>query len=205
MIRATGTAGPPAGRLAPERVIGVHVNGATGFPIGLGDDEIATLTDLERDRLARVERFMTEEFGYIAIQSTRPQTLAYGLTDSPVGQLAWLMDKVQEWTFPREALPETLIDVDLLLANATLYWLTGTAGTAGYVGYAQPQDWEPAQPSGVPTGVLNLAHDVGIRSVTERENSVVRWVDREDGGHFAAWQTPGLLVEGLRAFVADLR
>lgn len=103
----------------------------------LAEEELASLTDAERDRVRRIEEFMQEQFGYIAIQSTRPQTLAYGLTDSPVGQLAWIMDKFREWTHPRETLPDEILDRDRLLTNATLYWLTGTAGSSAYVGYAQ--------------------------------------------------------------------
>ena len=81
---------PELGRVAPQQVVGIHVNGGPGpMPaLALCEDELASLTDLERDRVQRISAFMTEEFGYIAIQSTRPQTLAYGLTDSPVGQLA---------------------------------------------------------------------------------------------------------------------
>ena len=68
----------------------------------LSEEELASLTDIEHDRMRRIEAFMREEFGYIAIQSTRPQTIAYGLIDSPVGQLAWIMDKFREWTYPRQ-------------------------------------------------------------------------------------------------------
>jgi hypothetical protein len=89
----------------------------------------------------------------IAIQSTRPQTLAYGLTDSPVGQLAWMIDKFREWTHPRDTRPDAIIDIDRLLTNTMIYWLTGTAGSSAYVGYAQAGGWgAPAVDSGVPTG-----------------------------------------------------
>jgi epoxide hydrolase len=89
---------PEIARVAPARVVGVHTNGGPGgFPqVPLPDEVMATLTPIDRDRIHRVEAFMREEFGYIAIQSTRPQTLGYGLTDSPVGQLAWIMDKFRE-------------------------------------------------------------------------------------------------------------
>jgi hypothetical protein len=75
----------------------------------LSPEDLASLSDIERDRIRRIEAFMREEFGYIAIQSTRPQTLAYGLTDSPVGQLAWIMDKFRKWTHPRSVLPDKII------------------------------------------------------------------------------------------------
>jgi epoxide hydrolase len=201
-----GAVSPQLGRLAPDRVAGVHVNGGPGPLPALPVPDSVELTPLERDRVRRIEAFMAEEFGYIAIQSTRPQTLAYGLTDSPVGQLAWLMDKFREWTHPRSALPDTVIDRDRLLTNAMIYWLTGTAGSAGYVGYAQQAAWGPAKPnSGVPTGALVFAHDVGIRRYAETENTITRWVDVHRGGHFAALEEPALLTADIRAFFAELR
>ena len=149
---------------------------------------------------------MREEHGYVAIQSTRPQTLAYGLTDSPAGQLAWLMDKFREWTHPREELPERVVDRDWLLTNATIWWLTGTAGSAAYVGYAQEAAWgAPKANSGVPTGAIVFAHDVGIRRYAETDNTITRWTDVDRGGHFAAIEEPATLVADLRAFFRDLR
>jgi pimeloyl-ACP methyl ester carboxylesterase len=197
---------PELGRVAPDRVIGVHVNGATALPpLPMPDEERASLTDLERDRVARVEAFMQEEFGYIAIQSTRPQTVGYGLVDSPVALLAWMMDKFREWTHPRHVLPDEIIDRDRLLTNVMLYWLTGTAASAAYVGYAQEEGWAPKANSGVPTGLIVFAHDVGIRRYVEREATVVRWTDVDRGGHFAALEEPELLVADVREFFSTLR
>jgi pimeloyl-ACP methyl ester carboxylesterase len=199
---------PEVARLVPSAVVGVHVNGSLGTPLhGPDEQEQASLTELERDRVARVTAFMQEEFGYIAIQSTRPQTLAAALVDSPVGQLAWILDKCREWTHPRTALPDEVIDRDRLLTNVMIYWLTGTAGPAAYVGYAQESAWgAPKEPSGVPTGVLMLAHDVGIRRYAETENLITRWVDVTDrGGHFAALEEPQLLSEDIRAFFQTVR
>jgi pimeloyl-ACP methyl ester carboxylesterase len=199
---------PQLGRVAPDQVVGVHVNGGPGpMPeLPLSDDELASLTEVERDRIRRIEAFMQEEFGYIAIQSTRPQTLAYGLTDSPVGQLAWIMDKFREWTHPRSALPEQVIDRDRLLTNVMLYWLTGTAGSSAYVGYAQEGRWgAPKEDSGVPTGAIVFAHDIGIRRYAERENTIARWTDVDYGGHFAAMEEPDLLVGDIREFFSKLR
>jgi pimeloyl-ACP methyl ester carboxylesterase len=198
---------PEVGRVAPDRVVGVHVNGSLGAPLhGPDEAEQATLTDLERDRVARVQAFMDEEFGYIAIQSTRPQTLAAGLVDSPVGQLAWIIDKFREWTHPRHALPDEVLDRDRLLTNVMLYWLTGTAGSSAYVGYAQESAWGAAkEPSGVPTAALMLAHDIGIRRYAETEDTITRWTDVDRGGHFAALEEPTLLTHDVREFFHDLR
>lgn len=198
---------PEVGRVAPDRVVGVHVNGSLGAPLhGPDEAEQATLTDLERDRVARVQAFMDEEFGYIAIQSARPQTLAAGLVDSPVGQLAWIIDKFREWTHPRHALPDEVLDRDRLLTNVMLYWLTGTAGSSAYVGYAQESAWGATkEPSGVPTAALMLAHDIGIRRYAETEDTITRWTDVDRGGHFAALEEPTLLTHDVREFFHDLR
>ena len=149
---------------------------------------------------------MDEEFGYIAIQSTRPQTLAAGLVDSPVGQLAWIIDKFREWTHPRHALPDEVLDQDRLLTNVMLYWLTGTARSSAYVGYAQESAWGAAkEPSGVPTSARMLAHDIGIRRYGETEDTITRWTDVDRGGHFAALEEPTLLTHDVREFFHDLR
>lgn len=199
---------PEVARVAPTRVVGVHTNGGPGgFPqVPVPQDVMDTLSPLERDRIARVEAFMREEFGYIAIQSTRPQTIGYGLTDSPVGQLAWIMDKFREWTHPREVLPDNIVSRERLLTNVMTYWLTGTAGSSASVGYAQSATWGAAKlNSGVPTAAIVFAHDVGIRRFAEEENTIVRWVDVERGGHFAALEEPAPLVTDIREFFRTLR
>ena len=198
---------PEVARVAPQRVIGVHVNGSIGTPLhGPDEAERATLTPLESDRLARVEAFMTEEFGYIAIQSTRPQLIGAALVDSPVGLLAWIIDKFRQWTYPRETLPDRIIDRDRLLTNVMLYWLTATAGSAAYVGYAQESAWgAPVERSPVPTGAIMFAHDVGIRRYAEAEHTIVRWTDVQGrGGHFAALEESKLLATDIQEFFTSL-
>ncbi|GAB3812320.1 epoxide hydrolase family protein [Kribbella italica] len=202
-----GSVSPEVARADRERVVGVHVNGGPAIPpYPLPDEELATLTPLEQDRVARVGAFMQEEFGYIAIQSTRPQALAYGLVDSPVGQLAWIMDKFREWTHPRATLPDEIIGRDTLLTNVMIYWLTGSAGSSAYVGYAQGGAWgAKLGNSGVPTAAIVFAHDVGIRRYAEEENTIVRWTDVDQGGHFAALEEPELLLADVRAFFRTVR
>lgn len=202
---------PDLGRVAPDRVVGVHVNAATvgfmPFP-PLEEDELAGLTDLERARVERIGRFMTEQFGYAQIQSTRPRTLAYGLTDSPVGQLAWIVEKFKEWTDPEKELPEDAVGRDHVLTNAMLYWLTGTAGSSAnlyYEGAHDPGAWAPKEPSPVPTGVAAFAGDVAVRRYAEQANNVVHWSDFDAGGHFAAMEAPDLLVGDVRTFFRGLR
>jgi epoxide hydrolase len=202
-----GAVSPAVARVDRDRVVGVHVNGGPALPpYPLPDEELATLTPLEQDRIARVGEFMEEQFGYIAIQSTRPQALAYGLVDSPVGQLAWIMDKFREWTYPRTTLPDEIVDRDKLLTNVMIYWLTGSAGSSAYVGYAQGGTWGPKlENSGVPTAAIVFAHDVGIRRYAEEEHTIVRWTDVDQGGHFAALEEPELLLADVREFFRTVR
>lgn len=200
---------PELGRVAPDRVVGVHVNAATvgfmPFP-PLDQAELAELTDAERGRVERIGWFMSEQFGYSQIQSTRPQTLAYGLTDSPAGQLAWVVEKFKEWSNPSADLPEEALDRDHMLTNVMLYWLTGTAGSSArlYFEDTRQASWGQ-ESSGVPTGVANFAGDIAIRRYAEPGNTIVHWSEFDRGGHFAAMEAPDLLVGDIREFFRGLR
>lgn len=196
------------GLLAPEHVVGVHLNTLLTLP---PDDpaEAAALTDADRARLARVAAALPEMAGYAALQSTRPQTLAYALTDSPVGQLAWIAEKFLEWTDAVDA-PEQAVDRDLLLTNVMVYWLTGTAGTSANLYYEHAHPAGPAAPprrSTVPTGVAVFGADVAapVRRLAERDNHIVHWSEFDRGGHFAAMEEPDLFVADVRAFFRPLR
>ncbi len=199
---------PDLGRVDSDHVIGVHVNAATvGFiPFGeLSEEDKASLTELERARLARMANFLSEGNGYFGIQSTRPQTLSFALTDSPVGQLAWISEKFKEWTGSDRDLPEDAISLDTILTDVSLYWFTKTAGSAANIYYESMhgQDWPT--PSTVPTGVAAFAEDIAIRRYAEQGNNIVHWSDINAGGHFAALEAPDLLLADVRAFFAALR
>jgi epoxide hydrolase len=201
---------PELGRIDPDHVVGVHVNAATfGFiPFGPVDpEELATFTDAEK---ARLERLGTSTAGpgngYFEIQTTRPQTLAYALTDSPVGQLAWIVEKFKEWTHAAEV-PEDAVDRDQLLTNVMLYWLTGTANSSARLYYENMDDaggWGQP-PATTPTGVAVFAEDYAIRRYAEAANNIVHWTEFDRGGHFAAMEAPDLLVGDLREFFRGLR
>jgi pimeloyl-ACP methyl ester carboxylesterase len=185
----------------------VHVNAATfGFiPFGeVSEQDQATMTDSEKQRLARLANYQAEMNGYFQVQATRPQTLSYALADSPVGQLAWIVEKFKEWTHG-DGLPEDAIDRDHLLTNATIYWLTNTAGTSANLYYESMHSGNWPTPSSVPTGVAVFAEDVAIRRYAEQGNAITRWTEFERGGHFAAMEAPDLLVGDVRAFFAGRR
>jgi len=200
---------PELGRIDPDHVVGVHVNAATfGFiPFGPVDpDELATFTDAEK---ARVERLNTSTAGpgngYFEVQATRPQTLAYALTDSPVGQLAWIVEKFKEWTHAADV-PEDAVDRDQLLTNVMLYWLTGTANSSARLYYENLHagSWGQ-QPGTTPTGVAVFAEDYAIRRYAQRSNNIVHWSEFDRGGHFAAMEAPDLLVGDVRTFFRGVR
>jgi epoxide hydrolase len=199
--------GPEIGRLGPSRVLGIHLNAATmGFiPLGpLSAEDLATLSDPEKTRIQRLQRFMAEHFGFNAIQSTRPQTLAYALSDSPIGGLAWMCDLFTSFGDRPTAIPE-----DTLLTNFLIYWFTNTFPSSirlYFENARDPQAWAPKANSGVPTGVAVFGHDeVAIRRFGEQANSIVRWTEFETGGHFAAIEEPRILAEDIRAFFSSVR
>ncbi|MFC6018815.1 epoxide hydrolase family protein [Plantactinospora solaniradicis] len=196
---------PLLGRLAPERVVGVHLNGGLAFP-SADPADLVGLTDTEQARIAAAEQVRRYGTGYADIQGTRPQTLAYALTDSPVGQLGWILDKFKEWTDPAHELPHEAVDRDVLLTNATLYWLTGTGATSAQLYYeTRAASPGPVVRSTVPTGVAVFPTDPAIRRISEREHNVVHWSEFDRGGHFAALEAPELLVDDIRAFFRRLR
>jgi epoxide hydrolase len=159
--------------------------------------------------MARMQHFQEEMMGYSHIQATRPQTLAYGLTDSPAGQLAWIVEKFKEWTDPAAELPEDAVDRDHLLTNVSVYWFTATAGSSAghyYDTAHDPSAWAPRERGTVPTGVaVSLTQDVALRRLAERDHNVVHWSEFERGGHFAAMENPEFLAGDVRAFFGGLR
>ncbi len=203
---AGGVIAPAIGRAAPDRVIGVHVNAATmGFiPLGPVDPaDIATLTDAEKTRLQRLQQFMAERFGFNALQSSRPQTVAYGITDSPAGLIAWLADMFAGFGDKPDA-----IDPDRFLTNVLVYWFSGTASSSMRLYYENAHDpdaWSPKPNSGVPTGVAVFARDeVAIRRFGEEGNTIARWTELDTGGHFAALEVPAVWAAEVAAFFSDL-
>jgi pimeloyl-ACP methyl ester carboxylesterase len=198
---------PDLGRVDPDHVIGVHVNAATmGFiPFGdIPEQDLATFSPAEKERAQRLQGYLAEGNGYFQIQSTRPQTLSYALTDSPAGQLAWIVEKFKEWTNTGHALPEDAIARDEILADVSVYWFTGTAGSTANLYYECMLSGDWPTPSPVPTGVAVFAEDIAIRRYAERANNIVHWSDFDTGGHFAALETPDLLVHDIRTFFASL-
>ncbi|SCL34434.1 epoxide hydrolase [Micromonospora nigra] len=195
-----------------EHVIAAHVNFLITPPSDPSD--MAGLEEADLRKLGLLNAFAVDGSGYMKIQSTRPQTLAYGLTDSPVGQLAWIVEKFKEWT-DSDKVPEDAVDRDHMLTNVMVYWLTATAGSAAnfYFDNADvmptaPTPPTPPPPLPTPVGVAVYPGDPAqpIRRFAERGlPNIVHWAELERGGHFAAMEQPKLFVSDLRAFLRTLR
>lgn len=191
---------PEVARTVPDRVVGVHVNSLVTLPRGAAP-ELGDLTPPELARLANLERWQREKSGYAAIQATRPLTLAFGLSDSPAGLLAWNA----EWFTNYGAKPAT-IDADTILTHVSIYWHTRTAASAVRLYREAAAGWgAPAACSHVPTGIAVFAGDSSIRKFAEQEHNIVHWSEFDAGGHFAALEVPDLLVNDVRAFFRGLR
>ncbi|MGP4095395.1 epoxide hydrolase family protein [Nonomuraea sp. KM90] len=197
---------PLMGRAAPDSVIGVHVNALLTFPTG-DPAVMGALTEAERGRLAGMEEWQERLGAYMRLQGTRPQTIAASLHDSPAGQLAWIVEKFKDWTDPAAKLPEDAVDRDRILADVSVYWFTQTAGSSAHTYFERFDDfaaWGPVERGTVPTAVAVFPADYSVRPLAEQVHNVVRWSEFGHGGHFAALETPDVLVTELREFFRSL-
>jgi pimeloyl-ACP methyl ester carboxylesterase len=188
--------GPHVARRAPERVALVHVNALVTPVDWTSGDPTAGLSDEDAAQVYALGAHWRERQGYAAIQSTRPQTLAHALNDSPVGLLAWDL----EWfvDYDPAATTQTPIDPSAILTDVTITWLTGTAGSSARTYKEAGQAFAGGLPSsGVPTAVACFPGDHTIRGLAQRAHEIVRWTTHDRGGHFAALQAPDVLVGDL--------
>jgi microsomal epoxide hydrolase len=190
----------------PESVAGIHLN---MMPVRRDASALASPTPEERRWLDELALFLKEETGYQWIQGTRPQTLAFGLTDSPAGLAAWILEKFQRWTDcdgdPRNAVP-----LDTMLANISLYWFTGAIGSSFWPYYARMHSPWPIRDGSiaVPAGYVQFPREIlrPPRSIAARVyTDLRRWTVAPRGGHFAALEQPDVLLEEIRAFFRPLR
>jgi hypothetical protein len=155
-------------------------------------------------------RWNHEESGYAWIQGSRPQTLAFALTDSPAGLAAWIMEKMRPWS-DNDGDIETAINKDRLLANISLYWFTGAIGSSFWPYYGQHHGQWPlcaGQAVDVPVGYAAFPREKRRppRTIAERSYSTIRqWTEMPRGGHFAAMEQPELLAVDVAAFYRPLR
>jgi microsomal epoxide hydrolase len=200
------------GGIDAAHVAGVHLN---FLPAAAGGSpgQMAALSAADLERFGRMLRFIGDQSGSMKLQSTRPQTVSYGLTDSPAGQLAWIVEKFKEWT-DSDKVPEDAVSRENLLTNVSIYWLTATASSAAQMYYEDaallptaPTPPPPPAPLSVPLAVAVFPQEIilPIRAIAEQLfPTIVQWTEFEHGGHFAALEQPGLLVEDIRSFARKL-
>lgn len=197
-------------RFHPEAVLGVHLDGVALRQNPKDDD--ADLTPFEREALSKMAEYMESGMGYAQIEATRPQTLGYGLVDSPVGQCAWIAEKFWAWT---DGELETVVSRDELLDTVTLYWLTKTAASSGRMYWENPFARGAKGISAarslhveVPVGVSMYAGDVRLHSRrwVESGTTDLRFFEvLPKGGHFPAMEQPEVFVDQIRRSARTMR
>jgi microsomal epoxide hydrolase len=199
-----------------DRVIGIHCNMLFAFPSD-GSRAMDGVTDAEQARMGQAVARIKNGVGYMGIQSTKPQTLAYAQSDSPMGIAAWILEKFYAWSdlaIGADGLPtiDGVFTADQLLTNVMLYWLTNTAGSAARL-YAESARAGTAATSpwtgrvDVPTGHAVYPRELlqTPRVWAEQRYNIVHWSEQPRGGHFAAFEQPKLFVDDIRAFGRVLR
>jgi microsomal epoxide hydrolase len=192
----------------PEKIVGIHLNLLATNP---ATSTAGTPSTPDEQRyVEEIRHWAKEEAGYIQIQGTRPQTLAYGLMDSPAGLAAWITEKFHVWT-DHDGDHETAIVRDRLLANISLYWFTGAINASFWPYYARLHDAWPI-PAGktvdVPTGYAAFPREIRRppRSIAAKDYTDIRqWTVMQKGGHFAAMEQPAALARDVADFFRPLR
>jgi len=190
------------GASAPKGLAAIHLNMVVAFP---GRSE-SDCTDEDKARQDHYLRYRKKEMGYYIQQMTRPQTLGYGLADSPSGQAAWIYEKFHAWTDAGRE-PETMFSLDEMLDNISLYWLTGTATSSSRLYWESGRDFKSVEIE-IPTGCSLFPKDIirPSRRWAERSfRNIVHWNELDRGGHFAAFEQPDLFAEEVRACFRQFR
>jgi pimeloyl-ACP methyl ester carboxylesterase len=190
------------GRLDPDHVVGIHLNMVVAAPSAAGGE----LTEPERAALAAYDEHRRWGTGYSKQQSTRPQTLGYGLVDSPAGQCAWIVEKFWAWT-DCDGHPENALSRDQMLDNVMLYWLPATGASSARL-YWESFTKPGLDPVAVPTGCSIFPKEIirpPRRWAEGRFADLRYWNEVERGGHFAAFEQPALFVDEVRSFFRLVR
>jgi pimeloyl-ACP methyl ester carboxylesterase len=187
----------------PEHCAGIHVNMAM---VGPDRNTLNELTELEQSALAGLQHYDRWDSGYSKQQSTRPQTVAYGLVDSPAGQAAWILEKFWAWT-DCDGHPENVLTRDELLDNVMLYWLPATAASSARLYWESFVD-PPRAEIHVPAGCSIFPKEIfraSRRWAERRYKQLVYWNELDKGGHFAAFEQPEAYVREVRACFREMR
>ncbi|MVT09054.1 epoxide hydrolase family protein [Chitinophaga tropicalis] len=209
--------------VAGHRLLGTHVNTDYTAVTGMGmlPQDLQSFSDDEKKQISAFRDYEKHETAYLKILSTKPQTLAYALTDSPIGLLSWIMEKFRTWTNASKHLPEDAIELDLLLTNISIYWFNKLGASTAYTLYdgmnmqfnwnaqsgdanaQQPaeQSWAPPK---VPSGMAAFGGDgVLLKKLLGPMGNPDRWSSYDEGLHFPAMECPELLAKDIYSFFQD--
>jgi pimeloyl-ACP methyl ester carboxylesterase len=193
------------GQKYPSSVSGIHLN-----LLYVPREKISPNSESEARYNEKLALFLKEEAGYQQIQGTKPQTLAFALTDSPAGLAAWITEKFHRWS-DNDGVPESAISRDRMLANISLYWFTAAIGSSFWPYYGRLHfglPISPEHPISVPTGYAAFPKEIIIppRSLAEKTyTNIQRWTEMKKGGHFAAMEQPAALAAEIQNFFRPLR
>jgi len=179
-----------------DRVIGIHTTVAQPPP-ALGVEALSTA---ERAWVDESTEFWAHRAAYAKVQAAQPQTIGYSLVDSPVGLLAWILDKFAEWT-DTDRTPFPTIPIDRLLDDVTLYWLTSTGASAARIYYESHASLDPELRVDVPSAITTYPHDIEKWPrpwAQERFRRIVRWNEADSGGHFPSLEVPTYFIRDLQ-------
>ncbi|WP_066942463.1 epoxide hydrolase family protein [Microtetraspora fusca] len=192
---------PELAKAAPQHMVGVYVISGLGFPT---EDDVPGMTPEELAQYEAIQQWAGgSNVDHHALLRTAPQTFAYGWHDSPVAALAWMMQKFEDFNTAEQPADE-LIDRDLILSNASLYWFTGTFGSSSWPYYDSTGFGWPEGQKAVPTGVYS--GPPGLRRLAERHNTVLHWpLDNPGRHHFVAMERPDAVAADIRAFFDRVR
>jgi len=200
-------------RQAPPGLLGIHVNMPATVPpdvakaLNDGDPAPAGLSDKEKAAFDKLDTFYKKNCGYAAMMVTRPQTVGYGLSDSPAGLAAWMYDKFAQWTYSGGD-PERSLTRDEMLDDITLYWVTNSAISSAQLYWENNANNFNAVDISIPAAVTVFPGEIyqAPRSWVERSyHKLIYFNEVDKGGHFAAWEEPELFSAELRAAFRSLR
>ena len=181
----------------------IHINMPIGRPT---PESLQDPTDEEKSALEGLTYYQEWDSGYSKQQSTRPQTLGYGLVDSPVGQMAWIIEKFWSW-MDCDGHPENTLTRDELLDNVMLYWLTASGASSARLYWESFGSFGGGDKVELPTGVASFPKEI-IRSPRrwcEESYNITHWTTMPRGGHFGAFEQPELFINDLRIFFKTIR
>jgi pimeloyl-ACP methyl ester carboxylesterase len=184
------------GVIRPPGCAAIHVNMPLVFP---GADDMAHLTEFEKASVASMEYYQAKDSGYSKQQATRPQSVGYGLVDSPAGQAAWIYEKMWAWT-DNKGEPEDVLTLDEMLDNIMLYWLPATGASSARLYWESFGSFASTRLD-LPVGVSIYPREIfraSRRWADKVMSNIIHWNELDRGGHFAAWEQPELYVREIR-------